>query len=265
MTLSQRNYVVHYIRTLIGGLDEEMQPNTEREFVIDMDATVSMGTDRPRPNFYYAAETQQTHYRCEKCADFNDIRGRFGYCASCGWRNNLTSLKAFLAGLRENLNGQRITPEHGLRTAISEFDACCRDFTQQLAKRIPMKPSRRATFERFVFHDVDSPTVAALKSMLDIDLLKDVGNDVGFLKMMMQRRHIFEHNGGVADARYVRESGDSDGREGILIREVAANVHRLINGLARMSENFDTQFHEIFPPTDWPISHHRRTRTKKLQ
>jgi hypothetical protein len=75
---------------------------------------------------------------------------------------------------------------------------------------------------------------------------------------MMHRRHVFEHNAGVADERYVRESGDVAAREGVLIRETQANAHRLIGRLAQMIENFDTDFHEIFPPTQWPIDYYRR-------
>ena len=73
----------------------------------------------------------------------------------------------------------------------------------------------------------------------------------------MHRRHIYEHNAGVADQRYVRESGDRDAREGVLIRETQVNAHRLISGLSRLFENFDADFHDIFQPTKWPIDYYR--------
>jgi len=234
-----------------------MEPGTERELIIDMDAIVDQGADQPKPAFYYAAETQQTRYSCDHCAEFNDIRGRFGYCASCGWRNNAQSLKLSFVALREKLNSRQLSPEQTVKSAISEFDACCRDMAAQVKNRIPMKPGRKAELERLVFHDVDSATIGAMKSMFDLDLLRGLADELPFIKLMMHRRHLYEHNAGVADERYVRESGDQDARLGILIRETQGNAHNLMGGLTRMIGNFDSDFHEIFQPTEWPINNHR--------
>jgi hypothetical protein len=119
-----------------------------------------------------------------------------------------------------------------------------------------MKPGRRSDLERFVFHDVDSPTIVAMKSLFDIDILRGLGDEIRFVKLMMHRRHVFEHNAGVADKRYVQMSGDPDAREGVLVRETQPNAHRLVNSLTRMAENLESDFHEIFPPTEWPIDYH---------
>lgn len=235
-----------------------MAPGTSRELIIDMDAIADQDQDRPKPAFYYTAETQQTRYRCSHCNEFNDIRGLYGYCASCGWRNNGQSLREKFAGLRERLNGGQISPADAVKAAVSEFDACCRDMTAQIINRIPMKPGRKSEFERPVFHDVDFKTIFLIKAMFDIDLFRGMDADIAFIRKMMHRRHIFEHNAGVADKRYVQESGDSDAREGVLVRESQENAHQLIAALSRATENFDKDFHEIFSPTRWPIEYFQR-------
>jgi predicted nucleic acid-binding Zn-ribbon protein len=257
LTPAQRNYVRHYVNLLDEGLDEEMEPATERELVIDMDAVVKQASDQPRPDFYYSTESQQTRHQCVKCGEFNDIRGRYGYCASCGYRNNLESLKASFEVLRKKLNAAQISPEDAVRSAVAEFDANCRDVAAQVKNRIPMKPARQKDLERFVFHDIESPVIASLKQMLDIDLLRGIDAELKFLRMMIERRHIFEHNAGVADDRYVRLSGDPNGRAGVLLRETRENAHRLIGDLTKMLENFDTDFHEIFQLTKWPVEFYR--------
>jgi hypothetical protein len=96
-----------------------------------------------------------------------------------------------------------------------------------------------------------------MKSMFDIDLLRGVGAEAAFAKMMMHRRHVYTHNASVADEKYVRDSGDPDAREGVLIRETQANAHRLIGILTRVVENLDSDFHEIFSPTEWPIRNYQ--------
>ena len=73
---------------------------------------------------------------------------------------------------------------------------------------------------------------------------------------MMHRRHVHEHLGGVADQKYVMESGDV-AKIGDLLREDQARVHRFANVLGKMISNLETDFHEIFPPTDWPIEYYR--------
>src|SRR5260370_38753674 len=127
LTPAQRAFIRHYLDTLLTALEEDMEPGTERELIIDMDAILDQGADQPKPAFYYAAETQQTRYSCDHCAEFNDIRGRFGYCASCGWRNNAQSLKLSFVALREKLNSRQLSPKQPVKSAISEFDAFCRD------------------------------------------------------------------------------------------------------------------------------------------
>jgi hypothetical protein len=264
LTPAQRVYVRHYLDTLLGALEAEMEPGTGQEIVIDMDAIADRGADQPKPDFYYTAETQQTRYKCDHCGEFNDIRGRFGYCASCGWRNNAQSLKASFSLLREKLNAGQAAPIEVVKLAVSEFDASCRDMATQVVRRIPMKPARKAEFQRLIFHDLESATIDRMRSMFDIDLLRGIDAELGFARMMFHRRHIYEHNAGVADARYVQESGDPDAREGVLLREIQANAHRLVGILTRITENFDSDFHDIFQPTEWPTRRYQERQARRM-
>src|SRR5207245_6473153 len=55
LTSAQRNYIRHYVETLLDGLEAEMAPRSEREIIIDMDAILDRGATEPKPDFYYAA------------------------------------------------------------------------------------------------------------------------------------------------------------------------------------------------------------------
>ncbi len=155
LTPAQRAYTTHYIDTLLNALDSEMQPGTEREIVIDMDAIADQKASQPKPAFYYTSESQQTRYACEHCGEFNDIRGLYGHCVSCGRRNNLQSIKGSFAKLREKLNSGQSSPIDTVKSAVSLFDACCRDLTVQLTRRVPMKGGRRSDLDRLIFHDFE--------------------------------------------------------------------------------------------------------------
>jgi hypothetical protein len=96
-------------------------------------------------------------------------------------------------------------------------------------------------------------------------LLRGIDDDLKFVEMMMERRHIFEHNGGVVDERYLRLSGDPAAKIGVIVRETRENAHRLIGILMRMAQNYHKDFHDIFTPTEWPVRHHREIEKRRKQ
>ncbi|ANB35149.1 hypothetical protein A6024_14210 [Rhodovulum sulfidophilum] len=248
-------FLAHLAERLKEELAAPDAKGTERQVEIDMESLVKQAADEPKPDFYYASQTQQTRYKCDQCGEFNDIRGLYGYCAACGWRNNIQMLTARFEEIRQSLNDGQAQPEAAVGQSVSAFDAACRDFANQLVRRIPMKPARKETLSRLVFHDIESDTFKRLKDIFDMNPLKGiVEKDARFIRLMMERRHIYEHNAGVIDRRYIERSGDEDAVEGNLLRENRGNTHRLIGLLARMASNVSTDFHEIFTPTEWPIN-----------
>jgi hypothetical protein len=236
-------YVDHYALTLRQGLDET-RPGGSNEVVIDMDAIVDGAADVPKPDFYHPGTTQQTRFTCERCKVQNDIRGRFGYCSSCGWRNNVAELRSQIELIRTDLNNARVAPDEAVKKIVSAFDACCRDFVGQLAG-LPMRDRRRRELQQLLFHGIQAADL--LERAYEIEILKGMDADLRFLKMMFLRRHVYEHEAGVATRRYVDESGDNTIAEGTLIRETRENAHRLAGCVVRIAVNLEAGFHEIFP------------------
>jgi hypothetical protein len=208
-----------------------------------MDAIVD-GAVVPKPDFYHPGTSQQTRFECVHCQAANDIRGRYGFCSRCGWRNNLADLRSRIESIRAETNDGRLALEEAVKRIVSVFDACCRDWAAQLAT-LPMRPRRRRELLDTLFHRLDA--VEVMKRTSDIEMLKGMDHETGFLRMMFQRRHVFEHEGGVATRRYLNESGDESITEGTLIRETRENAHRLASCAVRMATNFEAGFHEIFP------------------
>ncbi len=261
LTPPQLAYVRHYLATLHTALDV-LEAGKTAEVKIDMDEIADAVTDAPKPEFYYASIAQQTQFRCSKCGNFNDVRGRYVYCASCGWRNNAALLKDTMSELRNRLNDGEVSPEDAVKQAVSAFDACSRSFVDQLVTRSPMKASRCAKVQGLLFHNLDR-VEEALRTVFDIDLTAGLGKNRAFVRKMFFRRHVYEHDGGVATARYVRESGDTAVEEGVLLRETVENVHDLIGALIRMTETVETDFHEIFPPEPFCIELERERRNRQ--
>jgi len=244
LTAAHRSYVRHYVQTLAMGL-ASISPGQSAAVVIDMDAIVDGAPDVAKPEFYYPGTSQQTKFKCSKCETETDIRGRYGFCTRCGWRNNLADLSAEMDRLRADLNAGRITPEDTVKKAVSLFDACCRDWVSQLAV-LPMRPHRRKMVLDVLFHRLNASGI--IERAFDIEMLKGMSSeDLEYVQLMFQRRHVFEHEGGVATRRYIEESGDKLTSESTLIRETRENAHRMVSCLIRMATNFEAGFHDIFP------------------
>lgn len=251
LTPAQQKYVSHYCATLMKALSSDEK---NFEVVIDLDAA-SDAALIDKPDFYYAGQTQQTKFLCGLCNGENDIKGQYGYCSTCGTRNNAQMLSDDLDALRGKLNDGSTSPADGLKMAVSAFDSCCRNLTGQLVERVPLTAARQNRLKGMLFHGVEGAQ-RDVKAVFDIDLFDRIPQvDIAFVRMMFQRRHAFEHDGGHATHKYISESGDTSVAEGALIRENRENVHRLIGLLNRMAGNFSSGFHDLFPPEEKPAAY----------
>ena len=263
LTPPQKSYISHYTESLHTAICEAKLGSTS-EVVIDMDAIADSITDEPRPDFYYTSTAQQTEFNCSACNSYNDIRGKYGYCASCGWRNSAAFQRVTLERIRSQLVSGDLSPSDAVKQSVSEFDSAARDYADQLISLVPMKESRKKQLERLLFHNLDKFD-ELLRFCFDINLMKGMLADRNFVKKMFFRRHVYEHDGGVATQRYVEESGDSSIGKGDLIRETAENAHRLIGCLNRMISTFESDFHEMFEPEAFciEIENARRNRMSR--
>lgn len=70
---------------------------------------------------------------------------------------------------------------------------------------------------------------------------------------MFHRRHVYEHNVGEVDQKYLDDSGDTTVRLKQHIHETQQDAHSLLNSMVKMAQNVHSTFHELFPPIPEPI------------
>jgi len=230
--------------------------------VIDMDPVIDQVATKPteRPRFYYTEQSQQNRYTCDACGAEDDVLGRYGYCSSCGTRNDLQELtrdiKAIEAEARERHN-TREPLERAVVDAVRAFDSAARQYAKQLAERVPMKPERREALDGFLFHNLKKAE-AVLEPWFGIGLFKRIGaDDAEFIRRMFLRRHVYEHDGGQVTQRYLNESGDTSVKLKQSLRETTDNIFRMTGLILRMARNLHDGFHDVFPPTEKPIAMYR--------
>lgn len=242
-----------YLKAYCSRAQEALQLDSDGELVIDMDVVAdSIGNELAKPDYYYAEESQQNYYTCAACGDKNDILGKYGYCSCCGTHNGFQELTTDIDILRERIKNSE-QYEGFVPEAVSIFDSYARQIAKQLAMRIPMLPSRKKDLEKKLFHNL-GPCAEYLDRVFGIDLFQGLSlEEQQFAIMMFQRRHIYEHNGGEVDERYIRESGDTSVRVKQVIYETQNSVCKLLSLLVKMGNNLHKGFHSIFPPEEKPI------------
>jgi hypothetical protein len=256
LTPGQRRFVEAVCELTMKALNDD----TDGKHMIDMDKVADeVAKTNERPSFYYTEETQQNHYTCTACGEADDILGRYGYCSCCGTRNDLQDLALTVETINTKTR-ERIKAAEPLETAVHDavgaFDSVARQYAKQLAKWVPMKPERRAALEGVLFHNLKK--AEDLKAWFGIDIFQGLDTpDVEFVRLMFHRRHVYEHNGGEVDQRYLDDSGDQSVRLKQALRETPENVFRATGLILKMARNLHEGFHELFPPMEKPIEIHK--------
>jgi hypothetical protein len=259
LTEAQQRFVAQYCERLRQALADPQ----DGEHVIDMDAVAdAAGKNVEKPPFYYAEESQQKRFTCTACGSFNDILGKFCYCSVCGTRNDLHELESdTLAKMRTRANSGG-----GFESCVSDtvgaFDIFVNQLVKQLVARKPLRSARKHRLEHMRFLNLQT-TANEVKAAFDIDILEGLSaDDAAFAALAFHRRHVYEHNGGVVDAKYLTDSEDKSVRLGQEIRETQSAAHRLIGLVARMAQNLQRGFHDIFPPEAEPIERHKERQAR---
>jgi hypothetical protein len=248
---AQQAYVGYYCKRLCDALEADQ----DGEHIIEMDSVADVvGRDIEKPAFYFAEQSQQHNFVCEACDSTNDILGTFGYCSICGTRNDLTELETnTIPRLRARINAGG--PYNAcVKDAVVAFDLFVRQYLRQLLRHVPMTPGRKARMEKMYCHNLETAH-QQIHSVFDINILQGLDSaDIEFAKLMFHRRHVYEHNGGEADEKYILDSGDTSVRPKQKIHETQSGAHRLAGVVSKMATNVHRGFHSIFPPEQGPIT-----------
>lgn len=245
-----------YVKACCELVDQAIQSEHDGEHVIDMDQVAdAVGKDCIKPKFYYVEESQQNKFNCRECGHSNDILGRYGYCTSCGTHNGFRELEVEITTIRDRINTSQ-QYEACAKDSVAAFDSFARQIAKQLASRVPMTPTRRKEWERKLFHNLE-PCAKDLSTIFDIDAFKQLEeDDIAFAILMFHRRHVYEHNGGEADEKYIRDSGDTTVRPKQMLHESRETALRITDVVIKIGKNIHEGFHEIFPPDEKPIQIH---------
>jgi hypothetical protein len=140
-----------------------------------------------------------------------------------------------------------------VRDAVAAFDSFVAQVSKELVKRVPMTVARQNRLSMFSFHKPDEVR-STFKDWFDIDLCEGMKEEAcKSVALMFHRRHVYEHNGGEVNQRYLDISGDTTVRLKQRLRENKEGEHGLLSSLVKMARNLHAGFSELLPPLEGPI------------
>lgn len=246
-----------FVRGCCDLIEQALGQEKDGEYVVDMDLVAdAVGKEGDKPPFYSTDVKQQNLFECSACGCKNDILGKYGYCSSCGTSNGMQMVEADVNALRKSMAGD-VNYALIVKETISAFDGFARHLTKQMVDRIPMTPGRKKEWGKMLFHNLRRFS-DPMKADFDVDFIRGLKpDDVEFMARMFFRRHVYEHNGGEVDQKYLDDSGDTTVRLKQVIRESAESASRTCDLALKMSRNLHAGFHDIFPAEEMPLRLHQ--------
>ncbi|MEK6762735.1 MAG: hypothetical protein AABY96_08475 [Nitrospirota bacterium] len=250
LSAAQRRYIHHYCALLVQASATE----SDGKVVLDMDEVAdAVGKEGEKPSFYISEKSQQNKFTCESCEEFNDILGRFGFCSLCGTRNDLSIFeRQTVPGVRDRLK-TGAPPEDCLRDGVSAFDSFIAQYAKQLSFWVKMTQRRKDRLRSHSFHNL-AELRETFQNWFDINVCSGMRDDECHnVSIMFFRRHLYEHNGGEVDQKYLDNTGEANLQVKQYIREKQEDVHELLSSLVKMARNVHSGFHQLLPPDQDPI------------
>lgn len=180
------------------------------------------------PIHYYREKRLETEVLCDHCTLRYSVYGVFAFCPDCGRHNSLQILRKnfeviekmldLAAGLDGELAEKLI--ENALEDCVSSFDG----FGREIVRVLWREAATLAEAEKVSFQNLDSAR-RNLKKLFKLDLGGGLTAEEWQAAVRgFQKRHVLSHKMGVADAEYIRKSGDV---EAVIGRKVVVNVEEV--------------------------------------
>ena len=215
----------------------------QRGGLIELQMDVKRERPTPRP---YSERLLETRVRCDSCTLEFAVYGVFASCPACQRLNALTTCLASLEVARKRvhhandpnidntLRGQ--FPRDALRDGVSAFDS----YGKALRAKYPDRLRSKAKTN--LFQDLDALDAELQRGGLPaIDTILP-SDEAARLNWFFQARHVYEHNAGVVDDRFIERVSGSAALRGRLLPLPESDLLSGIEALAKLAQAIDRSF-----------------------
>lgn len=196
-------------------------------------------------------EEWETEIRCEKCGTHYSVIGSAYFCPTCGFNSavnsfidSLDSIEKMLQSLREmkdmltekyNADSAETICRTLIESSIGDMVSAFQKFASCKYDEMSRKTSRVNDFQIVnkgsnLFEEKTGKRYNDWLSREELD----------FMELMFQRRHLLEHNNGMIDQRYLDKSGDISYSLGQRIIVKETDAHSLLAILRKLGSSIMT-------------------------
>jgi hypothetical protein len=175
----------------------------------------------------------ETAVVCDGCTLHYAIYGLFAFCPDCGTHNSLLILNknldlvlkhVALSAIQDDDALKRQLLENSLEDCVSAFDG----FGRATCRVRASKSSNPVKAETVSFQNIEN-AADRLRDLFGVDLRSAVSSpDWIAIHHAFMKRHVLAHRSGVADDRYIAETGDTAAIAGHRIPLAADDVTLLV-------------------------------------
>jgi hypothetical protein len=131
-----------------------------------------------------------------------------------------------------------------LTRCVSEFEALGNAIRIHLL-RLPQTPKRKSDLSQLSFQRVIN-AAERIKEWFGFDYLEGISTeDMRFVSIMFNKRHVFTHNAGRVDQEYIDNTGDTSVKINQVLRLRSKEIRRLLPLMRVISLNFVNGFSSI--------------------
>ncbi len=202
---------------------------------------------RPAPAYSYVERELETQVTCDECSLEFAVYGVFASCPDCQRLNALTTFSRSIESARKRVvlaSNQELDadlraafPRDSLRDVVAAFDS----YGKALRARYPGRIRPRAKSN--LFQDLDALDAELRSTSLPVveDLLTP--QEVEDVRWFFQARHVYEHNAGVVDDRFIAKVPEAAPQRGQLL---PLPEQRLVAGIAAV-DKLAAAIDRVFP------------------
>lgn len=197
------------------------------------------------------SEEWETEICCEKCGTHYSVIGAAYFCPCCGFNsavnsyaNSMESIRKMLDSLQEmktmieekyNKDTAETMRRSMLESSIGEMVSAFQKFACCKYEELSGSVGRVNDFQ--IVEKGDALLTAASGKSYSNWLTQD---ELDFMKLMFQRRHLLEHNNGMVDQKYLDKSGDTTYAMGQRLIVKEADAYRLHDVLTKLGKGILT-------------------------
>ncbi len=241
LTSNQIQFLTNFFNTFMAAHKEA------KSIEVNLDEMVDALSNNIH-SWVYKEERQQSQHKCKSCRCRYDILGHYALCPACATSNYLTifegALGKLLTNVEEIAKAGEVIPGDLLTKAFTEFEALGNSVRTQLL-RLPATEKRKSDIAKLNFQRIIE-TSDSLEKWFAFKLLKDLSQEeVEFIRIMVNRRHILVHNAGRVDQRYLDITNDKTFKLNEVIKVMAGETRKTVGLLSRCGSNLVSDWQSI--------------------